>query len=69
MAEIKITFEDPADPPNPGAERHWNDDTSVISTDHGNIQVKDVQVGWKIRRGVSEPWLTVLTVTSPWPEV
>jgi len=63
MPQVTITFEDPADPPNPGVERIFLDDSCVCCTDHGAHPASNVQVGWKIRRP-SEPWLTVLTVVT-----
>lgn len=62
MAQVKVTFEDANDPGNPGCERFYADDTTMLCTDHGKQPVSAVQVGWKIRYDWREPWMTVLTV-------
>jgi hypothetical protein len=58
-----ITFEDPLNPPNPGAVRIYVDGSPVCCTDHGSHLAADVQIGWKIKRP-GEPWLTVLSVVT-----
>jgi alkylated DNA nucleotide flippase Atl1 len=61
MAQVKLTFEDPENPGQPGCVRLYGDISVVICTDHGDRQVTAVQPGWKIRRDEREPWMTVLT--------
>jgi len=63
MAQTTITFEDPADPPNPGSVRVFANTSCICCTDHGSHPASDVQTGWRIKRD-KEPWLTVLTVVT-----
>lgn len=64
MAQIKITFEDPSDPPNPGMIRIYSDPNSICCTDQGERPANQVQAGWRLRRDPREPWLTVLSVVT-----
>jgi len=66
MAAVKITFEDPNSPGNPGIERIYADGAPRACTDGGMLNPGDIQVGQKVCRP-RESWLTVLTVENPFP--
>jgi len=63
MAKTTITFEDPNNPPNPGAVRTYPDGAAPVCSDHGCHDASMMQTGWKIKRP-NEPWLTILTVVT-----
>lgn len=59
---VKVVFQDPDDPPNPGPERFYSGGLEkMVCTDMGNKPLSEVLPGWKIKRQ-GEPWLTVLSV-------
>lgn len=61
MAQVKITFEDPNSPGNPGIERTFAEDTTKVTTDHGCVAVGEVQAGWRMCR-TRESWCVVHAV-------